>query len=112
MTSLPAGKLDRRITIRRVVSETKNAVGGKVQTFGDLKTVWAQVKSISDGERWRAQELQVGAIATHRFTIRWGVGVTVLDRIRFDGREFEISGVKEIGRRVGQEITAVARVDV
>lgn len=112
MTSLPAGKLDRRITIRRVISETSDGVGGKIQTFGDLLTVWAQVKSISDGERWRAQELQVGAIATHRFTIRWGVGVTVRDRIRFEAREYEISGVKELGRRVGQEITAVARVDV
>jgi SPP1 family predicted phage head-tail adaptor len=108
---LDAGKLDRRITILRVVSEVSDGVGGKIQTWGDLTTVWAEVRPISDGERWRAQELQVAAVATDRFRIRWGVGVTVLDRIRFDGREFEISGVKELGRRVGQEITATARAE-
>lgn len=108
---LDAGDLDRRITIRRVVSETPDGVGGKAQVWGDVVTVWAKAQPISDGERWRAGQSQVTATATHRFRIRWGVGVTPLDRVRFEGREFEISGVKEIGLRVGQEITAVARAE-
>lgn len=109
MTTLPAGKLDRRITIVRVVGQTPDGHGGVRQVWGDLATVWSEVKAVSDGERWRA--MQVAATVTHRFRIRWGVGVTVLDRVRFEGREFEISGVKEIDRRVGQEITAVARAE-
>lgn len=109
MTNLPAGKLDRRITIRRVVAGRPDGQGSTLPEFGDLATVWAEVEAVSDGERWRA--MQIAATLTHRFRIRWGVGVTVLDRIRFEGREFEISGVKEIGRRVGQEITAIARAE-
>lgn len=106
---LAAGRMNRRITIRRVVSEGPDGFGGVAQVWGDLVTVWAEVLPVSDGERWRA--MQVAATATHRFRIRWGVGVTPLDRIRFEAREFEISGVKEIGLRVGQEITAVARAE-
>ncbi len=33
------------------------------------------------------------------------------DRVRFEGRVYDIVGVKEIGRREGLEITAVARPD-
>lgn len=105
---MEAGLLDRRITIERA-TETTDAVGGVVRTWGPIATVWAQVLPISDGERWRAQE--VAASVTHRFRIRWGVGVEVTDRILYDGRVFLISGVKEIGRRVGQELTASARAE-
>ncbi len=108
---LDAGRMDRRITIQRIAATAPDGHGGTRETWGDLVTVWAEVKPISDGERWRAEQSQVAATATHRFRIRWGLGVTPLDRIRFEGREFEISGVKEIGLRVGQEITAVARAE-
>lgn len=111
MAGLAAGRLNRRITIRRIVAAVPDGVGGKVQSWGDHATVWAEAKPISDGERWRAEQSQVTATATHRFLVRWGVGVTPLDRILFEGREFEISGVKEIGLRDGQEITAVARAE-
>lgn len=103
------GQRMRRITIRRVAAERPDGFGGTLQEFDDLATVSAEVETISDGERWRA--LQVAATVTHRFRIRWGVGVTILDRVRFEGREFEISGVKELDRRAGQEITAVARAE-
>lgn len=103
------GKRLRRVTIRRVVGGTPDGQGGTLPIFGDLATVWAEVDAISDGERWRA--MQVAATVTHRFRIRWGLGVTVLDRVRLEGREFEISGVKELDRRAGQEITAIARAE-
>ena len=105
---LAAGDLDRRIVIERAVT-TIDALGGENHAWQELSTVWAQVLPISDGERWQAQE--VSAHSTHRFRIRWGMGVTAEDRIRYDGRVFEISGVKEIGRRIGQEITAASRAD-
>lgn len=104
-----AGKLDRRITIQRATTTGTDGFGHPVMTWEDHVTVWAEVLSVSDGERWRAAE--VAAHVTHRFRIRWGAGVTAEDRVVYDGRTFEISGVKEIDRRVGQEITAAARAD-
>lgn len=106
-----AGDLDRRVTIRRIVDRTEDAHGGEVEVWADLAIVSAEVRPISDGERWRTGEAQVAAVSTHRFCIRWGLGVGPLDRLQYEGRVYEITGVKEIGRRVGQEITAVARAE-
>jgi SPP1 family predicted phage head-tail adaptor len=105
---MDAGLLDRRITIERA-TETTDAVGGVTREWGPLATVWAQVLPISDGERWRAEE--VAAHVTHRFRIRWGAGVLPTDRIVYEGRIFDLSGVKEIGRREGQELTGAARAE-
>jgi SPP1 family predicted phage head-tail adaptor len=105
---MEAGKLDRRITVERATTTT-DAYGGEVATWVPLGTVWAAVEPISDGERFRAAE--VAAQVTTRFRIRWGLGVTVEDRVVYDGRTYGIVGVKEIGRREGQEITAAARAE-
>ena len=105
---MEAGKLDRRITIERATTVT-DAFGAEIATWSPVATVWAAYQPVSDGERLRAAE--VGASLTARFTIRWGHDVTVEDRIVFDGRTFEVVGVKEIGRREGQEISAAARAE-
>lgn len=105
---MDAGRLDRRVTVERATFTT-NGFGEEVATWAPLKTVWADVQPISDGERWRAAE--VAAHVTTRFRVRWGLDVTVRDRIAYDGRIYDISAVKEIGRREGQEITASARAD-
>lgn len=105
---MEAGKLDRRISIERALV-TIDAAGGEERDWYTHATVWAEVLPVSDGERWRAQE--VAASVTTRFRIRWGAGVEVTDRIAYDGRVYEIVGVKEIGRREGQEITAAARAE-
>lgn len=105
---MKAGSLDRRITIERFTA-TVDDFGEEVKSWAPLRTVWANVTPISDGERWRAGE--VGATVTTRFAIRWGAGVGVEDRIVFDGRVYDVVGVKEIGRREGQEITASARAE-
>lgn len=105
---IKAGELDRRITIERGV-DTLDSFGGVDRSWSAIATVWAKVTPISDGERWRAQE--VAAEVTTRFLIRWGAGVLPTDRIRYAGAVYEISGVKEVGRREGQEITAAARAE-
>lgn len=105
---MKAGDLDRRIVIERATTTT-NDFGEEIQTWAPLAEVWAQVLPISDGERWRAAE--VAAHVTTRFRIRWGLGVTVLDRVFYEGREYDIAAVKEIGRHEGQEITAAARAE-
>lgn len=105
---MEATKLDRLISIERAVITT-DPFGGDSYVWSELAEVWAEVKPISDGERWRAA--QVLASVTTRFRIRWGAGVKVTDRIIYDGLVYDIAAVKEIGRREGQEITAAARAD-
>jgi SPP1 family predicted phage head-tail adaptor len=105
---MEAGRLDRRISIDRALVTTDGA-GGEVHDWYTHKSVWAEVLPISDGERWKAAE--VAASVTTRFRIRWGADVLVTDRITHEGDVYEIVGVKEIGRREGQEITASARAE-
>lgn len=105
---IQAGDLDRRVTIERA-STTTDEYGNSAETWNALATVWAKVDHISDGEKWKAAE--VGAHVDTRFLIRWGFSVTPLDRVVYESRAYSIKGVKEIGRREGQEITASARAD-
>lgn len=105
---MEAGRLDRRITIERATVET-DPFGGETPTWAEVATVWASVEWVKDGERLRAAEL--AASADVRFQIRWGFGVTVEDRITYDGRVYDILGVKEIGRHEGQELSASARAE-
>lgn len=111
MSGQPAGGFDRWVTIERIAGQVAGPLGEPEPVWGVLAELKAAVLPVSDGERWRAQQGQVAAVVTHRFRIPWGLGVGPLDRLRFEGREFEISGVKELGRRVGQEITAAARAE-
>lgn len=108
---MDSGALDRLLTLRRRTTEA-NAANEDVETFIDLATVRSSKADVSDAEKVRAQ--QVGAEITTRFQIRWSANWSDLnpkDRCACDGREYEIVGVKEIGRRDGIEITAVARTD-
>lgn len=111
MSAQPAGGFDRWITIERITGHAPGAFNEQSPVWGVLAELRAAMTPVSDGERWVAQLGQVAAIATHRFRIPWGLSVGPMDRVIHDGRVFEILGVKELGRRVGQEITAVARAE-
>ena len=106
-----AGKLDRRITlVMDGVQDGRDAFNAPIMGSAVSLTVWASKEDVSDVERVRAQ--QVGAEITTRFRVRWSNAVSGFDatgRVLFDGREYSVSGVKEIGRREGLEITAAAR---
>lgn len=108
---MEAGKLDRRITLQRY-GITYNADNEPIEGFADLATVWASVQYASDGEKIRAAE--VGATISIRFQIRYSstvAGINPKDRVIYDGKTFDISGVKELGRREGLEISAAAAAD-
>jgi head-tail adaptor len=106
-----AGDLDRRVQVRRA-SLVDNGLA-KVETFADLGSpVWASKFDVSDSERQRAAEVQ--ASITARFRVRWSTfaaGITPKDRLACEGVDYDITGIKEIGRREYREITAAARAD-
>lgn len=104
-----AGKRDRPLTIRRNTPTTDD-FGGEVDAWSDLAEVWASKEDVSDGERARAQ--QVGASITTRFQIpalEGGDRPSVKDHVVCEGLTYQVVGVKEIGRRAGWEISAVAQ---
>ena len=106
-----SGPLDRRLTVRRA-TVSKDAFNADVSSWGDLVTVWASKEEVRDGEKIRAQ--QVGASITARFQTRWTAtmaGVTTSDQLLCEGRLFNITGKKELGRRDGLEFTATAQAD-
>lgn len=113
---MDSGALDRTVKLLRPVSTT-NSANEDVITYELAATVRAHKEDVSDAERIRAQ--QVGAMITTRFRIRWTTDVYAMDPtwrlklVEHEGveREYDVSAVKEIGRRVGLEITANARAD-
>ena len=108
---MDAGRLDSRITLKRATS-TANAFNEPVVTWTTLATVWASVVPVNDGERLRAGETL--ASKQSRFTVRYSSTVASVDprdRITFDGRDYDLNGVKEVGRREYLEITATARAE-
>lgn len=111
---MEGGKLDRRITIQRATL-SQNKFGEDVEVWGELATVSAMAKPLSDGERReRMVAGEVSATAETRFTIRWSTTVESVnpkDRIIYGGMTWDIWSTKELGRREGIEITAAARAD-
>jgi len=108
---MDAGRLDRRILLMRGAAGT-DSFNEPVLTWSALATVWAMAEPVKDGERLSAGQMLAGKLT--RFTIRYSSEVADIDpkdRVAFDGRTYDILGVKEIGRREYLEITAEARAE-
>ena len=106
-----AGSLDRRITLRR--KTVTNTGLGTTEAWADLGTIWAGRRDVSDGEKAAAGTMQ--SIVAARFVVRSSSltrTLTPKDALIEGGRTFEITGIKELGRRDFLEITAEARTDL
>jgi SPP1 family predicted phage head-tail adaptor len=101
-----AGRLDRSIELQSL-STTNNSFGEPVETWTTIATVAAAVTPNRGNERFTAQQVVGHAVVT--FKIRYRTGLTVLNRIRYQGRQWDIHDVREVGRREGLEIDASAR---
>ena len=110
MTDHQAGKLNRRIQLRRatLVDDGFQNVEQFVD-HGDL--IWASKTDVSDGERIHAGA--VSASLTARFVVRSSAftrDLTAKDALTYNGVTYAIFGIKEIGRNDRLEITAGAEV--
>lgn len=107
------GNRDRRIIIESPTSTT-DAFGGEVITWTPIGTGWwASFYPLKDSEVFRNSEAT--ATVTHRFQLDFTNQVwDAIDprcRILFDGRTYNVVGIKEIGRRQGIDISATARAE-
>ena len=113
-TFISAGPLDRRIRLQRYRLQ-HDAFNAQVRVWYDLAEVWASKDDLSDSERIAAQEK--GTALSTRWQIRYSKTVADLspkDRLYevFTKRTYDIQAVKELGRRVGLELSTNARLDL
>lgn len=103
------GKLNKRITIRRAGAATRNALNEPIASWSDFGSFMAEQIDQRPTESWKAG--QTAAQAERAWRIRWSdraATITPRDRLVCDGREFEIIGVMEIGRRAAIQIVGIA----
>lgn len=103
-----AGALDRLIQFRRAGLSDDGF--NQHETWADYGApVWASRTDVRDSEKVAAgQEV---ATLMSRFVVRWSgftAGISPADRFTCDGRDWEVAGIKEIGRRQWIEVTATS----
>ena len=106
---IKTGDLDRLITIQ-VATTSNDEFNAPIKTWSQYIKPWAKVTEVSDREKVHSEE--VGSSITTRFVIRHSTQSKVVDtvhRILYDGRIYDIVGVKDIQRNYFIEITAAAR---
>lgn len=101
-----AGRLDRTITVQRVTSAVDD-FGTPVESWSDIATLRAEIVQASTREFFKDDAPRDNA--TIVFRTRFLDGITNADRVAYDGRLFDITDTKEIGRRRGLELRCVAR---
>lgn len=83
------GRLNRRVEILQFV-KSRDAYGGETGEWKSVARVWATIVSVSGSEQMFAQ--QVTADKVVRITIRFCDWLTVLHRIRYGNKLYEIVG--------------------
>jgi SPP1 family predicted phage head-tail adaptor len=104
---MQAGRLDRRVTILRRNLQ-RDEFGQQIESYDPIDTVWAQKVDVTGRELFAAQR-PIGE-GTTRFRIRWRNDLTITDRLQYDGTEYDIVQMTELGRQEGLEIVAIRRV--
>lgn len=98
---------DRRIVILQAAFTENDAGEQEAAGWGEFARPWAAYQPVSDGERQRAAAVEQKTDA--RFQVLWTAKlatVTGAFRLRFQGDDWRIAGIKEIGYRDRLEITA------
>ena len=103
-----AGLLDRRVTIRQPV-ETQSDSGEIITGWTDIGTVWAQQLNLTGFERYANQQVVGRALMTFRMRYSSLTNViTVKWRLFVDGREFDVTDVREPRMRETIEVDCFA----
>lgn len=96
-----AGSMDRSITIE-APTVTRDEYGCAATTWSTLVSLRAQlINRLVDNRE--GQHVTTDSTAT--FRTYYYPGVTLDHRILYDGAAYDITGIKELGRRAGLEIT-------
>jgi SPP1 family predicted phage head-tail adaptor len=100
-----AGQLDRIIEVQDFVAGEPNPWGEVEYTWATFATLRAQIIQETTEEFLR--NYGVTAEQAIIFRTRYVEGISTLFRVQYEGRQFNIREVKEIGRRKGLDIRCV-----
>jgi SPP1 family predicted phage head-tail adaptor len=102
---MKAGILNRRIDLWRYTQTGVSELNEPTFTWSVvMASIPAEVKPLTADERFSSD--QVFAVRVTAFITRWFDDLTTEDVIAFDGGHYDITGIAEIGRHGGYEITA------
>lgn len=79
-----AGSLRHRVTIQRSALGTADANGEQLEVWSDVSTVWAEVRSLTGSEGWKAKQVQPES--SSQITMRYTSDLTTADRLVFLAR--------------------------
>lgn len=97
-----AGNLDRTIQIQNRTTGL-DLYGTPIEGWTTSATMRAQKLENAIDDREGARGDTTDNVIT--FRMRWLDGVTLENRVTYQGQPFKITRIKEIGRRVGLDIT-------
>lgn len=83
-------RLNRRIDILEE-QVTRDSFGGEDKKWIVKKTVWAYINPVSGTEYFKSQQVQ--AENTTTIKIRYNTSVSVLNRIGYQDKQYEIIGI-------------------
>jgi SPP1 family predicted phage head-tail adaptor len=98
-----AGDLDRKVNLERYTLN-QNDFGEPIETWSLIASVWASRAILSGNETFESD--QTAALALYRFRMYYRSDLDATCRIVYEGRNYNIKFIAEIGRREGLDITA------
>jgi SPP1 family predicted phage head-tail adaptor len=107
-----SGELDRSIVIQARTETGRDAMNAPIFTWAKIHiadTIPAAIETAGGSERFFGQQLI--AKTDKVFRIRYRSDVGPLNRIVYDGRDWDINATHELGRRDGLLIAATARAE-
>lgn len=111
MPALAAGELDRRIRLELEVQGPPTGSGEPTSDWQLTAEVWASKRHLRASETYQAQQELAQADVLFRIRYRTDVFPDHMRIVDEDGREFDILGVWELGRREGLELHTRARAE-
>ncbi|WP_439374942.1 phage head closure protein [Bradyrhizobium sp. DASA03120] len=99
---MKAADLDRVIQIQRRAAGL-DLYGTPVETWALVATMRAQLLQHATDDKEGARGHTTDAVRI--FRTRWLDGVSLENRVTYDGQQYQITQIKELGRRRGLDLT-------
>ncbi|MCP2209453.1 phage head closure protein [Bradyrhizobium diazoefficiens] len=97
-----AGNLDRIIEIQRRTTGL-DLYGTPIETWTPFATMRAQLLKNATDDREGARGHTTNAVLA--FRMYYFANLSLNDRLLYEGQQFEITGISEIGRRAGMDVS-------